>query len=116
MGKVVGFAEAYGVLHQGYCHMAVATMAIVMCGEMCGYDDAPGVLWRNIRFEADGGGYELSFDKHTNAQYQQGNKVLVASSPLSTVCLVRLLRELQIYTGRSEDLYVFRGFNGRLVA
>jgi hypothetical protein len=29
---------------------------------------------------------------------------------------VQLLRELKTYTGRSEGLHVFRGFNGRLVA
>jgi hypothetical protein len=48
----------------------VATMAIVMFGGMCQYDDASGLLWRNVRFEADGSGYELSFDKHKNAQYR----------------------------------------------
>ena len=40
----------------------------------------------------------------------------MASSPLSTVCPVRLLRELHIYTSGLEDLHIFRGFNGRLVA
>ena len=65
---------------------------------------------------ADGSGYEISFDKRKNDQYRQGSKVLVASSPLSTVFPVRLLRELEIYTGGSEDLFIFRGFNGRLVA
>jgi hypothetical protein len=65
---------------------------------------------------ADGSGYEITFDKRKNEQYRQGNKVLVASSPLTAVCPVRLLRELEIYTGGSEDLFIFRGFNGRLVA
>jgi len=75
-------------------------MAIVIFGGMCRqYDDASGLLWRNVRFEADGSGYELSFDKRKNAQYIQDNKVLVASSPLSAMCPVRLLREMQIYTG-----------------
>ena len=74
------------------------------------------MLWRNVRFEEDGSGYELSFDKRKNAQYRKGNKELVASSPLSAVCPVRLLRELHIYTDGSEDLYIFRGFIGRLVA
>jgi hypothetical protein len=91
-------------------------MAIVMFGGMCRYDDASGLLWRNVRFEEDGSAFEITFDKRKNAQYRQGNKVLVASSPLSAVCPVRLLRELQIYTGGSEDLHIFRGFNGRLVA
>jgi hypothetical protein len=95
----VDFVEAYGVRHQGYSHVVVATMAIVMFGGMCRYDDASGMLWWNIRFEADGSGYELSFDTRNNAQCRQGNKVLVAPPPLSAVCPVRLLRELQFYTG-----------------
>jgi hypothetical protein len=39
--RVVDFAEAYGVRHQGYCHLVVATMAIIMFGGMCRYDDGP---------------------------------------------------------------------------
>ena len=61
----------------------------------------------------DGSGFEISFDKRKNAQFRQGNKVLVASSPF--VCPVRLLLQLRIFTGGSEDLHIFRGFNGRLV-
>ena len=91
----------------------VATMAVIMFGGMCRYDDASSLLWSNIRFEADGSAFELTFDKRKNAQFRQGNKVLVASSPQS---VVRLLRELKTYTGGSEGLHVFRGFNGRLVA
>ena len=113
--QIVSFVEAYGVRHRGYCHLVVATMAIVMFGGMCRYDDASGLLWRNVRFVPDGSGFELTFDKRKNAQFRQGNKVLVASSPLSAVCPVRLLRELEIYTGGSEDRPVFRGFNGKLV-
>jgi hypothetical protein len=87
--QVVNFVEAYGVRHQGYCHLVVATMAIVMFDGMCRrYDDASGQLWRNVRFEEDGSGFEISFDKRKNAQYQQINKVLVASSPLSAACHV----------------------------
>ncbi len=51
---VVGFTEAYGVRHHGYCHLVVATMAVVMFGGMCRYYDASGMLWSNIRFDADG--------------------------------------------------------------
>jgi len=86
-GKVVEFAEAYGVRHQG-----------------------------NIRFVEDGSRYEIAFDKRKNAQLRQGNKVLVASNPSATVCPLRLLRELRIFTGGSKDLFIFRGFNGRLVS
>ena len=99
--QVVDLAVAYGVRHQGYYHLVVATMTIVMFGEMCRYDDASRLLWKNVCFVADGSGYEITFVKRKNEQYRQGNKVLVASSPLSTVYLVRLLRELQIYTGGS---------------
>ncbi len=41
---------------------------------------------------------------------------LLASVPLAAVCPVRLLRELDIFTGGSEDQHIFCGFNGRLVA
>jgi integrase len=114
--QVVDFAEAYGLRHQGYCHLMVATMAVIMFSGMCRYDDASGLLWSNIRFEADGSAFEIMFDKRKNAQFCQGNKVLVASSPLTAVCPVRLLRELKTYTGGSEGSLAFRGFNGRLVA
>jgi integrase len=113
---VVSFAEAYGVRHQGYCHLVVATMAVVMFGGMCRYDDASGLLWRNIRFEADGSAFEITFDKRKNAQFRQGSKVLVAASPSAVVCPVRMLRELESFTGDAESLPVFRGFNGRLAA
>jgi hypothetical protein len=86
-------------------------MAGIMFGGMCRYDDAPGLLWSNIRFDADGSVFEITFDKRKNAQFRQGNNVVVASSLLSAACYVRLLRELKTYTGGSEGLPVFRGFN-----
>jgi hypothetical protein len=65
----------------------------------------------------DGSGFENSFVKRKNAQFRQGNKISVASSPLAVVYPVRLLLlVLRIFTGGSEDLHVFRGFNGWLVA
>ncbi len=42
--------------------------------------------------------------------------MLVASFHDAVVCPMRLLLHLRAYTGGAEDLYVFRGFNGRLVA
>ncbi len=72
--------------HQGYCHLVMASMAVIMFGAMCRYDDASGLRWRNIRFVEDGSGFEITFEKRKNAQYRQ------------------------------EELHVFRGFNGRLVA
>ena len=98
------FAEAYGVGHRVFCYLVVAATKIVMFGGMCHYDDASGLLWSNIRFEADGSAFEITFDKRKNAQLRQGNKVLVASSPLSSVCHVRLLRELKTYTGRVRGI------------
>jgi hypothetical protein len=96
--------------------MVVATMAVVMFGGMCRYDDASGLRWKNVRFVEDGSGFEIAFDKRKNAQLCQGNKVLVAANPSAAVCLVRLLRDLRIFTGGSEDVFIFRGFNGRLVS
>ena len=87
--------------------MVVATMAVIMFGGMCRYDDASGMIWSNVRFEADGSAFEITFDKRKNAQFRQGNKVSVASSPLSPVCHVRLLRDLKTYTG-PKDCTCFR--------
>jgi integrase len=113
--QVVKFAEAYGSLHQGNCHLVVAIISVVMFGAMCRYDDASGLMWRNIRFEADGSAFEITFDKRKNCQYRQGNKVLVTALPNAAVCPVRMLQRLRVYTGGAEELHVFRGFNGRLV-
>jgi hypothetical protein len=38
--NVVLFAKAYGVRQQGYCHLVVASMAVVMFGAMCRFGDA----------------------------------------------------------------------------
>ena len=38
--QVVSIALAHGVQNQGYCHLVVATMAVVMFGAMCRYNDA----------------------------------------------------------------------------
>jgi hypothetical protein len=46
--QVVKFAEAYGSWQQGYCHLMVAIMVVVMFGGTCRLDDAPGLVWRNI--------------------------------------------------------------------
>jgi len=113
---VVYFAGACGVRHKGYCHMVVTTVAVVIFGGMCRYDNASGLYWSNIVFESDGSGFEITFDKRKNAQFRQGNKVLVASSRIVAVCPMRLLRELQLSTDGVVDLHVFRGINGRLVA
>ena len=58
-GQVVDFAKVLGVRRSEYRHLAVATMVVVMCW----YDDASGLLWRNVRFVEDGSGFETSLDK-----------------------------------------------------
>ncbi len=40
---VVNFAVAFGIRQQGYCHLVVASMAVLMIGGMCRYDDASGL-------------------------------------------------------------------------
>jgi hypothetical protein len=111
------FAEAYGVRHHGCCHRVASKMAVVVCGGMYRCDDAPLLLWRrDVGFNADGSGFELSFNKRKNTQFGQGNTILVTSSPLGVVCPVRLLREMEMFTGRPEaGLHVFHGCIGRMV-
>jgi hypothetical protein len=74
------------------------------------------VLFRSIRFVEDGSGLEITFEQRKNAQYRQGNNLLVASCLGAVVCPMRLLLQLRAYTGGAKDLHVFRGFNGRLFA
>ncbi len=38
------------VYHQGFFHLVVATMVVVMIGGMCRYDDASHLSWWNVRF------------------------------------------------------------------
>ncbi len=78
--QVQKFAEAYRVRQQGYCHLVMATMAVIMFGRMCRYDDASRLMWRNIRFEADGSAFEITFDKRKNSQFRQGTRYWVPPS------------------------------------
>jgi hypothetical protein len=64
---LVLFAEAYGVRHQGYCHLVVATIAVVMFGAMCRYNDVSHLRWRKLKFELDGSSFEIRFEKTKNA-------------------------------------------------
>ena len=114
--QVIQFAEAYGVRQHGFCHLVVVAMSVIMFGAMCGYDDASGLMWLNIRFEADGSAYEITSDMRKNSQFCQQSKVLTAAFPSDSVCPVRLLQRLRTYTGGAEDFYVFRGSNGMLVS
>ena len=99
-----------------YCHLAVAVMSVIMFVAMCRYDYASGLMWWNIRFEVDGSAFEITFDKHENSQFRQGNKVLVVAFPSASIYPVRFLQWLRIYIVGAERFYVFRGFNGRLVS
>ncbi len=47
---LVDFALLYGVHSQGYCHLVVATMAILSFGAMCRYIDVTRLKWEDIRF------------------------------------------------------------------
>jgi hypothetical protein len=51
--NVALFAEANGMRHHEYCHLVVASMAVIMFGAMCRYDDASGLRWNNIREEEE---------------------------------------------------------------
>ncbi len=113
--QVVNFALEYGVQNRGYCHLVVASMAVVMFGGVCRYDDASHLRWRNVQFDADGSNFHLSFEKRKNAQFRQGNRVTVAAVDSGPVCPLKLLEMMRRHTGESEDAFVFRGFNGRLV-
>jgi hypothetical protein len=111
------FATAYGVLQQGYCHLVVSSMAVLMFGGMCRYSDVSRLRWRNLQFDNDGN-LDVTFDHggRKNSQFRQGATVTVSAIPHAEVCPVRLLRELQKLVESDQDSFVFRGFNGRLVA
>ncbi len=90
--QVVSFSPAYGVHNQGYCHLVVASMAVVMFGGMCKYNDANSLRWRNVTIEPDGNCFHLYFEKRKNAQFGQGNRGTVAVTNEGPVCPLRLLR------------------------
>ena len=115
-GQIVMFGMAYGVLQQGYCHLVVATMTVLMFGGMCRYSDVSLLQWRHFTFDTGGRFVEITFDRRKNSQFRQGNTVTVAAAPQGDVCPIRLLRALQVMVGTDPASVVFRGFNGRLVA
>ena len=94
-------------------------MTVVMFGAMCRYKDVSHLRWHNIKLESDGSPFEITFEKEKNAQFRQGNKVVVsAAKPDASVrpalLLVRSLQSCYL-RHETEDDFVFRGFNGRLV-
>ena len=79
------------------------------------YDDASRIRSRNGQFEPDDSSFHLSFEKRKNAQFRQENRVNVVAATSGTVCPLKLLEMLRMHTGESEDAFVFRGVNGRLM-
>ena len=51
-----------------------------------------------------------------NSQFKQGATVTMSTIPQEEVCPVRLLQELQKLVESEQESFVFRGFNGHLVA
>jgi len=113
--EVVMFATAYGVLHQGYCHLVTSSMAVLMFGGLCRYSDVSRLRWRNLQFDIEGN-LDVTFDHgcRKNSQFRQGATVTVSAIPHGEVCPVRLLHELQKLVESDQESFVFRGFNGRL--
>ena len=68
---LVDFALLYGIDSQGYCHLVVATMAILSFGAMCRYNDVSRLKWGNIKFEKDLSSLEITFEIRKNSQFRQ---------------------------------------------
>jgi hypothetical protein len=113
--QLVDFGLLYGNQNQGYCHLVVSTMAILSFGAMCRYSDCSRLKWKNINFESDFSSFEITFEIRKNAQFRQGNKVIVSASN-ELVCPLKLLLALKSVANPDVEDFVFRGFNGRLVA
>jgi len=94
--QVVAFAQAYGgVQHQGYCHMVVASMTVIIFGAMYRHNDVSRLIWRNVKFEQDGNCFHLTFEEKNNAHFKEGNRVTVAVVPQGQVCPLKLLWMMQ---------------------
>jgi hypothetical protein len=113
--QLIDFASLYGNQNQGYFHLVVSTIAILSFGAMCRYNDVSRLKWKNIEFESDSSSFEITFEIRKNAQFCQGNKVIVSATN-DVVCPLRLLRALQSVSNPGGDDFIVRGFNGRLVA
>ena len=87
---LVNFAILYGIKSQGYCHLVVATMAILSFGAMCRYSDVSRLKWGNIKFEKDLSSLEITFEIRKNSHFRQGNKILVAATK-DVICPIKLL-------------------------
>ena len=59
---------------------------------------------------------DLKYERRKSSQIRQGNNVLMSAIPHGDVCPARHLREDHKCVGSYPASFVFRGFNGRLVA
>ena len=85
----------HGIHNQGYCHLVVATMAILYFGAMCRYSDVISQLkWENIHLESDLSSFTITFEGRKNSQFRQGNKVTVAAANY-IICPLKLLLKLK---------------------
>ena len=111
------FSTAYVVLHQGYCHLVLSSMAVLMFGGRWWDSDVSRLRWRNLRFDDDGN-LDVNFAHgcRKNSQFRQRTSVTVSANPQGEACPVFLLRELEKLVESYLERFVFRGFNGRLVA
>ena len=93
-------------------------MAVAMFGGMRRYNEVSRLRRRTLKFDELGGYVDLQFDRRRrNSQFRQGTIVIVSAAPSGeVVCPVRLLRDLRRFVSSDPKSFVFRGFNGRLVA
>ncbi len=47
--QLVDFALLYSNQNQGYCHLVVAAMAILLFGSTCRYSDVSRLKWKHIK-------------------------------------------------------------------
>jgi hypothetical protein len=114
--QLVDFALLYEIHNQGYCHLAVATMAILFFGAMCRYIDVSQLKWGNVHFESDLSSFVITFERRKNSQFRQGKKDTVATTNDIIYPLKLLLKLKHSNVNATSTNPIFCGFNGRLVA
>ena len=68
-----------------------------------------------LYFESDSSSFEITFEIRENAQFRQGNEVIVSASN-EKFCPLKQLRALQSVSNPEGYDFIFRGFIGRLEA
>ena len=89
-------------------------MTILSFGAICRCSDVSRLKWKKINFESDSSSFEISFEIRKNAQFRQGNKVIVLAIKY-VVYSLKLLRALQSVSNPEGEDIIFHGFDGRLV-